>query len=251
MSGSEILKKLQRWRDQISQYHMQWRLQHALCMLMRDVGGPRDSLASNNRNCLPERQICILVLHFVNQLVNHMVEQSNDQPVSLGREPAGNGVSASPRAPRQAPAKIKFPRPPPAPASPRDPPSQPPPELGEYASGRPRRHTKTPGYRLGSSVEDEHQMVEPEHYRGIPGSGAAEAQPFRIEVTPTAQVMYGGLSTLLCQDNHAEHPSICILVSLLPACLVLSASSCRCRSLQCSSFLTAAIVKHHTFLSVS
>ncbi|KAA6422754.1 MAG: hypothetical protein FRX49_07289 [Trebouxia sp. A1-2] len=32
-------------------------------------------------------------------------------------------------------------------------------------------------------------MVEPEHYRGIPGSGAAEAQPFRIEVTPCAQVV--------------------------------------------------------------
>ena len=31
-------------------------------------------------------------------------------------------------------------------------------------------------------------MVEPEHYRGIPGSGASEAQPFKIEVTPTAQV---------------------------------------------------------------
>ena len=45
------------------------------------------------------------------------------------------------------------------------------------------------GYRLGSHVEDEHQMVEPEQYRGIPGSGAAEAQPFRIEVTPTAQVL--------------------------------------------------------------
>ena len=101
---------------------------------------------------------------------------------------AGNGGSPSPRAPRQAPAKVKIPRPPPAPASPRDGPSQPPPELGEYASGRPRRHTKTPGYRLGSSVEDEHQMVEPEHYRGIPGTGAPEAQPFRIEVTPTAQV---------------------------------------------------------------
>ena len=38
-------------------------------------------------------------------------------------------------------------------------------------------------------MEDEHQMVEPEQYRGIPGSGAAEAQPFRIEVTPTAQVI--------------------------------------------------------------
>lgn len=110
---------------------------------------------------------------------------------------AGNGGSPSPRAPRQAPAKVRIPRPPPAPASPRDGPSQPPPELGEYASGRPRRHTKTPGYRLGSSVEDEHQMVEPEHYRGIPGSGAPEAQPFRIEVTPTAQVTVLLLHTLI------------------------------------------------------
>ncbi len=115
---------------------------------------------------------------------------------------AGNGVSASPRAPRQAAPKIKFPRPPPAPASPRDAPSQPPPELGEYASGRPRRHTKTPGYRLGSNVEDEHQMVEPEHYRGIPGSGAAEAQPFRIEVTPCAQVCIAS-PTLPVQPNNA------------------------------------------------
>lgn len=109
-------------------------------------------------------------------------------PITFISVAAGNGGSPSPRAPRQAPAKAKIPRPPPAPASPRDGPSQPPPELGEYASGRPRRHTKAPGYRLGSSVEDEHQMVEPEHYRGIPGSGAPEAQPFRIEVTPTAQV---------------------------------------------------------------
>lgn len=110
---------------------------------------------------------------------------------------AGNGGSPSPRAPRQAPAKVRIPRPPPAPASPRDAPSQPPPELGEYASGRPRRHTKTPGYRLGSSVEDEHQMVEPEHYRGIPGSGAPDAQPFRIEVTPTAQVS----TLILCRHD--------------------------------------------------
>ncbi|DBA71008.1 hypothetical protein WJX79_008093 [Trebouxia sp. C0005] len=109
--------------------------------------------------------------------------------IDLDRKYSGNGASASPRAPRQAAPKIKFPRPPPAPASPRDAPSQAPPELGEYASGRPRRHTKTPGYRLGSNVEDEHQMVEPEHYRGIPGSGAAEAQSFRIEVTPCAQVV--------------------------------------------------------------
>ena len=115
---------------------------------------------------------------------------------------AGNGISASPRAPRQAAPKIKFPRPPPAPASPRDAPSQPPPELGEYASGRPRRHTKTPGYRLGSNVEDEHQMVEPEHYRGIPGSGAAEAQPFRVEVTPCAQVCIASL-TLPVHKNSA------------------------------------------------
>ena len=106
---------------------------------------------------------------------------------------AGHGPNPAPRAPRQAPAKVRIPRPPPAPASPRDGPSQPPPELGEYASGRPRRHTKTPGYRLGSNVEDEHQMVEPEHYRGIPGSGAPEAQPFRIEVTPTAQVRASSL----------------------------------------------------------
>ncbi|KAL3138447.1 hypothetical protein ABBQ32_006237 [Trebouxia sp. C0010 RCD-2024] len=109
--------------------------------------------------------------------------------VDLDRHYSGNGGSPSPRGPRQGPAKARILRPPPAPASPRDAPSQPPPELGEYASGRPRRHTKTPGYRLGSSVEDEHQMVEPEHYRGIPGSGAPDAQPFRIEVTPTAQVM--------------------------------------------------------------
>ncbi len=115
---------------------------------------------------------------------------------------AGNGVSASPRAPRQTAPKLKHPRPPPAPASPRDAPSQPPPELGEYASGRPRRHTKTPGYRLGSNVEDEHQMVEPEHYRGIPGSGAAEAQPFRIEVTPCAQVCIASL-TLPVQASSA------------------------------------------------
>ena len=45
-------------------------------------------------------------------------------------------------------------------------------------------------------------MVEPEHYRGIPGSGAAEAQPFRIEVTPCAQVCIASL-TLPVQDNSA------------------------------------------------
>ncbi len=45
-------------------------------------------------------------------------------------------------------------------------------------------------------------MVEPEHYRGIPGSGAAEAQPFRIEVTPCAQVCIAS-PTLPVQPNNA------------------------------------------------
>lgn len=49
---------------------------------------------------------------------------------------------------------------------------------------------KSSQYRLGSNVEDEHQMVEPEQYRGTPGSGAPGAQPFRIEVTPAAQVSF-------------------------------------------------------------
>ena len=54
---------------------------------------------------------------------------------------------------------------------------------------------KTPGYRLGSNVEDEHQMVEPEQYRGVAGSGTQGAQPFRIEVTPAAQVRFFSTNT--------------------------------------------------------
>ena len=145
--------------------------------------------------------ICSLLMS--HSPLHSLINSSPAWQVSFYQFPtAGNGITASPRAPRQAAPKIKFPRPPPAPASPRDAPSQPPPELGEYASGRPRRHTKTPGYRLGSNVEDEHQMVEPEHYRGIPGSGAAEAQPFRVEVTPCAQVCIASL-TLPVQKNSA------------------------------------------------
>ena len=66
---------------------------------------------------------------------------------------------------------------------------------------------KTPGYRLGSNVEDEHQMVEPEQYRGVAGSGTQGAQPFRIEVTPAAQVRH------LCSTNTCRSaPTLCCSV---------------------------------------
>ncbi|KAK9809210.1 hypothetical protein WJX72_011487 [[Myrmecia] bisecta] len=61
-------------------------------------------------------------------------------------------------------------------------------EQSEYARGRPKRQVKAPS-RLGLNVEDPHQMVQPDKYSGTPGSGAAGAQPFRIEVSPAAQLM--------------------------------------------------------------
>lgn len=49
--------------------------------------------------------------------------------------------------------------------------------------------------RLGSSMEDVHAMVECKRYEGVPGSGAAGAQPFTVRVS---------VAPLLLMDFHAH-----------------------------------------------
>mmetsp|Transcript_8352 Transcript_8352/g.23944 ORF Transcript_8352/g.23944 Transcript_8352/m.23944 type:complete len:630 (-) Transcript_8352:168-2057(-) len=63
-----------------------------------------------------------------------------------------------------------------------------------YASNRPRREqVKQPDrlmpFPIASALGDDHQMVPCEPFKGEPGQGTKDCQPFAIEIAPSAQLL--------------------------------------------------------------
>lgn len=56
-------------------------------------------------------------------------------------------------------------------------------EPTEYAKSRPRRERQGPGMALGRTSESL-ELLACEDFVGPPGSGAPQAQPFRVSVNP-------------------------------------------------------------------
>lgn len=71
-----------------------------------------------------------------------------------------------------------------------------------------------------SSYEEEHQMVPCALYRGPAGSGGRDCQPFRLMVTPAAQLM---------MDVHA-HLSTSEIIGILGGFWDQQSQTVRCRA---------------------
>lgn len=87
------------------------------------------------------------------------------------------GLSAAPAAPLLVP-----------------PPAPPPPQQTEYARNRPRRELAGQRAQMGNTSESL-QLVKPQAFMGLPGSGAPLAQPFTVDMSSWA---------LLAMDFHAH-----------------------------------------------